>query len=857
MAAPIVYEGALAPKDRLHNGLFKNMKFWVAQRVPMRLTWIQKIQDNGGKVVPLEKDSDVLIADHLKKNCPPGSYSYKWIEDSLKAGSLQTREDYLCAPASQPQLANSAVPRKSTRAAFTPEEDKILTEWVMKKEREGESVGGYQIYKELEAKHPTHTYQSWHARWVKKLQYLARPELSDNEPPSPPTKQAAEQHAHPPPSIPKTPIPRRAGQTPTQSPTPRSRAKFTKEDDDILVECIQQCIRHNQPTRGIKIFRELANDFPQHTEQSWRDRWVKQLSAKYEKDIAHWKSSNVREETPETQDLPLAQESTNIKTSTPQKPHTRSKGPSQSIIPKRDDRVESENGSSERHPESEIRAIPEALTYEPSEASSDVDQSFTGEFPTKEEFCQYYEHFMKSGEDGRLPTPFLTVKGRTFEPWDLWEAVASQKMEPAERDWQQIAEKLGFDWVQHETVHDELRECYNKHLSQFEEFWNNFLAEEEEEEEEEEERSQDLGEPMPSSPPMISSLKRSLDAHQVSDHTYPHSSPKRRKLDKDAEVPSTPDEANGTSRLRLQNSTETTPSARRSTQRYTGNGDEDESRDTLNELPAIRRGRKKVLEPETQDFRFDPETQNIAFETQANVEIESQFSITPSQQLRQESDAVSPDIASASPTPKISNKNAVQGTPTPRRSIRNPFQEDSEGEPSAPATDSRTNQATTSTVTASKAKRRSLPASFSHKSSPVSGSTSVPPKTQAQSHAAESPRLVQRPIPVKETPDEVVDRFCSLGYPENIVLQALRATTWHLGDAGQVMEMLKRGEELPQRTRGVWTQRDDDSLKLVTSDEPPKDEKEERKRARAKKRLEAKHGTELMERRCMYLWGVV
>ncbi|KAI0887784.1 uncharacterized protein GGS22DRAFT_89092 [Annulohypoxylon maeteangense] len=854
MAAPIVYEGALAPKERLYNGLFKNMKFWVAQRVPMRLTWIQKIQDNGGKVVPLEKDADLLIADHLKKNSPPGSYSYEWIEDSIKAGVLQTREDYICAPAGQTQPTSSAAPRKGTRAAFTAEDDKILIRWVMKKEREGEALSGYEIYKELEAKHPNHTYQSWQARWVKKLQHLPRPELSDEELPSPPIKQTARDDARPSPSVPKSPATRKVGPISTQSPTPRTRVKFTQEDDNILVEYMQQCISHNKADRGRKIFRDLANDFPQHTEQSWRDHWIKQLAPKYEDQIAHWKSRTTREETPEIQKSSPAQKSTNSHTITPQKSYTRSKGPAQSIS-RGDDEAENEDEGLERHSSSEVQAGPEAPTYDPSDASSGMDQSFDGELNTKELFRHFYEKFMEDDEN-RLPIPFLTVKGITFEPWNLWEAVASQKMEPEERDWQQIAEKLGFDWVQHETVHDELRECYDKHLSLFEEFWKNFVKEGEEEEEEE--GSEAPEEPLPSSPPVISSLKRSLETHHFSpDHTYPHSSPKRRRLNKDVEVPSTPDHVNGTSSLRHRADIETTPTVRQSTQQFAEDGDErSELQDTVNELPEIRRGRKTVMEPETQDFRFDPETQNIAFETQANVEIESQFSITPSQQLRQESDALSPDIANASPTPKARNKNATQATPTPRRLVRNPFQEDSEGETSVPATDSHINQTTASAATARKAKRRSLPVSFSHKSPPITGPTSVCPETQAQSRSPESPRPVHRSIPIKETPDEVIDRFCSLGYPANIVVLALRATTWRLGDAGQVMEILKRGEELPQRTHGVWTQRDDDALKLVTSDEPPKDEKEEKKRARAKKRLEAKHGPELMELRCTYLGGI-
>ncbi|KAI1088122.1 TRF2-interacting telomeric protein/Rap1 C terminal domain-containing protein [Rostrohypoxylon terebratum] len=834
MSAPIVYEGALAPNNPPLNRLFKNMKIWVAQRIPTRLHYVQIIQNNGGTVVPLEKTADILIADHLKKNsCPPDSYSYKWIEDSVKAGTLQPRENYSCVSAS------TAVPPKATRVAFTPEDDKILAEWVMKKREEGESLGGLKIYKELAAMHPQHTYQSWQDRWIRQPDPL-RSLVSFGEKAS---------HL-PSPSRPKTPATPR---TPL-----RSRAKFTAEDDNLLINYVQQCQSENKPTHGNVIFQELANEFPHHTAQSWRDRWVKVLAPRNANGSTRAKP---RAGARKTQRSSPPQKTTSNETSTPERSDSGSKGLTQSIPPKAVDELEDEDESLERQSSAGVRTRPEPPPAESSDESMDLDRSSTGSstngIASKEEFRRYYGLFVEE-QEGRIPTPFLTIKGITFEPWDLWEAVASQKMVPEERDWQQIAEKLGFDWVQHETVHDELRDCYNQHLALFEDFWNN-LQEEVEEDKDEERENQDSDKPLPSSPPAIPSSKRPLDTHRLSsDHAYPQSSPKRRKLNDDEEIASTPDHINGTSNLRRPAAAETTPTTRRSTGGLVDDrNEEDESRDTLNELPAIKRRRKKGLEPETQDFRFDPETQAIVFDTQARGETESQFSITPSQQLHQESDAVSPDIANASPTPKAKTKKSIKGTPTPKRTIRNPFQGDSEEETPPPAIDSRTPKATTTTATVSKAKRRSLPESFSPKPSRIASSTPAPTTTQVQSHSPEVPQPTRRAVPVKETPDDVIDRFCSLGYPKNIVLLALRATTWRLGDAGQVMEMLKRGEELPQRTHGVWTQRDDDALKLVMSDDPPKDEKEERKRTRSKKRLEEKHGTELMELRYKYLWGDV
>ncbi|KAI1410696.1 TRF2-interacting telomeric protein/Rap1 C terminal domain-containing protein [Hypoxylon sp. FL1857] len=874
MAAPIVYEGALAAKERPQNGIFKGMKFWIAQRVPMRLNWIQSIQNNGGQVVPVEKKADYLIADHARKDGPPGSYSWKWIDDSIKAGALQNSDNYLCVPVtrqsgvSESGPIGSTAPQKGKRTKFTPEDDSILTEWVTRKERKGEAILGNDIYKELEAKYPHHTYQSWRDRWVKKLQCLPRPDVSAVESSPPPAQQPAEPLAHPSSSIPKSSRSAREGHASTQRHSTQGRAKFTEEDDKILVQHIQECMIHNKPTHGIKTFRDLANDFPQHSEQSWRTRWLQQLEPKLKDEIAQWKSGGIQKESPDMPEVTPTQEPTTTTTSgsvvdNARTPRASNMSPAQvDVTVEQAGETKSQDESRQELPPAGTPAEPQGLAQQPVEASSDIDSSPPDDISLREQFFRDYQTFL---EAEKLPfVPWYTIKGLTFGPWELWQAVSSQKMEPGERDWQQIAEKLGFDWVQHETVHDELRECFETHLSAFEEAWDIFDAgtgEEEDEEQREQENEQDLQASLPSSPPVRPSLKRSFDTqHLSSDHVYPHSSPKRQRIDRNTEIPSTPDHVNGTSTLRRRTGMNVTPSARRSTRHIMNDGaEENESRDKLHDLPALPLGKKNVLEPETQDFRFNPETQNVIFEAQENVEMESQFNITPSQQLHLESDAISPDIANASPTPKARYQQSNIGAPTPRKSFRNPFGEESDDEATAPVTVNLSNQASPSAATSVKPKRRSLPKSFStQKSFPNTGaSTSGPSRYIAQSPSPEQSRSVHRPIPVKETPEDIIDRFCSLGYPKNIVLQALRATTWRLGDAGQVMEILKRGEELPQRTHGVWTQRDDDALKLVISEEPPKDEKEERKRARARKRLEEKHGPELMELRRKYLWEAV
>lgn len=108
-------------------------------------------QANGGKLVHLEKQANFVIADHARKNAPPGSVSWKWIEQSLKTGALEDVKKYPAGPSErQIREVGSAIPPRRGRTPFTSEDDRILMEWVAEAERSGASIKGNEIYKELE-----------------------------------------------------------------------------------------------------------------------------------------------------------------------------------------------------------------------------------------------------------------------------------------------------------------------------------------------------------------------------------------------------------------------------------------------------------------------------------------------------------------------------------------------------------------------------------------------------------------------------------------------------------------------------------------------------------------------------------
>lgn len=65
-----------------------------------------------------------------------------------------------------------------------------------------------------------------------------------------------------------------------------------------------------------------------------------------------------------------------------------------------------------------------------------------------------------------------------------------------------------------------------------------------------------------------------------------------------------------------------------------------------------------------------------------------------------------------------------------------------------------------------------------------------------------------------------IDHYVALGYPENIVIEALGVTTMETGDAAVVMEALMKGDDIPRNIQGVWTTEDDEALEgSVNSDD--------------------------------------
>ncbi|KAL8889774.1 MAG: hypothetical protein Q9215_003016 [Flavoplaca cf. flavocitrina] len=179
--AAIVYT-AVTDASGLRGTLFQGAKFWLSQKVPQRSRFIEQVKANGGEVTPLEKEADVKIVDHARKQQLPGT-------------ALEDLEKYAVGPAVGTIRAVGSViqPTKSGRTKFTTEDDQQLINWVRDFEQRGGATSGNEIYKQLEARNSRHTWQSWRDRWVKTLKDSPRSAfISQDAPPTPPDDPSAE-----------------------------------------------------------------------------------------------------------------------------------------------------------------------------------------------------------------------------------------------------------------------------------------------------------------------------------------------------------------------------------------------------------------------------------------------------------------------------------------------------------------------------------------------------------------------------------------------------------------------------------------------------------------------------------------
>ncbi|EON97181.1 putative transcription factor protein [Phaeoacremonium minimum UCRPA7] len=173
-----------------------------------------------------------------------------------------------------------------------------------------------------------------------------------------------------------------------------------------------------------------------------------------------------------------------------------------------------------------------------------------------------------------------------------------------------------------------------------------------------------------------------------------------------------------------------------------------------------------------------------------------------------------------------------------------------------------------------RATRRSLPNTFKPVTEPASRRQNGPALSEGPRNGTQIGQIPNSHSPVQPVESAAasgsfqgtVEHFMSLGYPEKLVLTALKSTSLKQGyPTTVVLEKLQKGEGIPEYHEGVWTAKDDESLRYIISYEKLMEEgsaqhggvvdderKMRRKVERENKRLTVKHGQEGIELRSKY-----
>ncbi|PYH45093.1 putative transcription factor Rap1 [Aspergillus saccharolyticus JOP 1030-1] len=156
--------------------LFRGKHFWLSHNVPQRNRFKELIEQNGGSIRLFERDAEIKLVDHKRKNLPPDTYSFKFVEDSLREGRMQNLEPYRAGPSEARPVGASYIPTRNHKVPYTIADDQVLWDWVQQYERDPTaSIAGNKIYQELATKNPRHTFQSYRDRYLKRLRGRPRP----------------------------------------------------------------------------------------------------------------------------------------------------------------------------------------------------------------------------------------------------------------------------------------------------------------------------------------------------------------------------------------------------------------------------------------------------------------------------------------------------------------------------------------------------------------------------------------------------------------------------------------------------------------------------------------------------------
>lgn len=510
-----------------------------------------------------------------------------------------------------------------------------------------------------------------------------------------------------------------------------------------------------------------------------------------------------------------------------------------------------------------------------------------------------------------------SIHGRPIDLWDFFSLATL--WQPEDRDWEQIASQLGFDIAIFPGLVQEVRECYLQNLAVFEETIracdNNDGSEEDVDEEPEElacdETAQDLvptsdavmadQQPLadPSSPayqssPPFAASRQSRPQPELltSDPSYPTiGSRKRRRLSKDVEIPSTPEEKLELARNQLRRGAaynESSPlksrgTAKRKVVEMNLGEESDDAFDAdmedvggvewADELPnRVEPQKRKYIEPETQDWRFGMDNEQ---DFRRSIE-EDDFS--PSQQLQTESNAYhSPQrfvaqghvtLRQTATRPRVAGETGTRVYGAPLRGVTKralPPQYQRKPDLAAPMLAPASNPPQNATaqprpqprLSNSVRRKGTSPVQPTHSSTPRAQISPYTPKPGAM-HSKRAPTSPPSSVPKpsngnRATPTRVsemihgklyidaqIEHFQGLGYKEKHILRALEAANWQRGPMTVAVQSFAQGRGIPPNEAGIWTTDDDDDLRMTMEYDRRREKGKYVANAAVEKRMEIK-----------------
>ncbi|KAE8374626.1 TRF2-interacting telomeric protein/Rap1 C terminal domain-containing protein [Aspergillus bertholletiae] len=156
--------------------LFEGKQFWLSHNIPQRARFKDLIMQHGGAIRLHEKDADVKLVDHARKNLPPDTYSYRYVEWSVHNGKLEDLEDHRAGPSAPRPVGATNIPSRGRPIPYTLEDDQWLWDRMVPYEKDSNApIQGNKIYQELAAQNPRHTFQSYRDRYIRRLRGRPRP----------------------------------------------------------------------------------------------------------------------------------------------------------------------------------------------------------------------------------------------------------------------------------------------------------------------------------------------------------------------------------------------------------------------------------------------------------------------------------------------------------------------------------------------------------------------------------------------------------------------------------------------------------------------------------------------------------